>query len=173
MNRRQITTVPHVQVDDTELTDPTYMTTCKQDLERRAARLAHIHADFWKRYEQEYLPALMEYHKVKGRKYNVIKVGDVVLVHSDSNRVKWNLAVVKRLNYGQDGLVRSAEIKTQNGFTNRPIARLYPLEVSSTEDNEPTLVDNTREDVDNTQNNTRVPRAAALAAKDRIKLCYL
>ena len=32
---------------------------------------------------------------------------------------------------GKDGLVRAAKIRTAQGRTNRPIARLIPLEVSS------------------------------------------
>ena len=56
-------------------------------------------------------------------------MGDV-LVHDDSARVNWKLAVVESLNKGADGLVRSANIRTATGRTNRPIAHLYPLEVT-------------------------------------------
>ena len=84
----------------------------------------------------EYLPQLRATHadtKLRGLStQNVINVGDVVLVHSDTDkRTHWPLAVVTKLNMGHDGFVRSAEIKTKNGTTNRPIAKLYPLEVSS------------------------------------------
>ena len=59
----------------------------------------------------------------------VIKVGDVVLVHNDSKRTCWKMAVVEKLNRGGDGLVRSADIRTSNGRTSRPINKLYPIEV--------------------------------------------
>lgn len=36
---------------------------------------------------------------------------------------------MERLNRGADGKVRSAEIRTANGRTSRPINKLYPLEV--------------------------------------------
>ncbi|CAG2194211.1 unnamed protein product [Mytilus edulis] len=34
----------------------------------------------------------------------------------------------------EDGLIRSAVIKTDTGITNRPIVKLYPLEIRSTND---------------------------------------
>ena len=45
--------------------------------------------------------------------------------------VYWKLAVVESLVAGNDGLVRSANIRTKNGITNRPVLKLYPLEVTS------------------------------------------
>ena len=60
-----------------------------------------------------------------------IKVGDVVLVHDESPRIRWKMAVVEELTIGRDGLVRAASIRTSNGKTNRPIVKLYPLEVNS------------------------------------------
>ena len=41
------------------------------------------------------------------------------------------MAVIEELMKGKDGLVRAAKIRTAQGRTNRPIARLIPLEVSS------------------------------------------
>ena len=55
----------------------------------------------------------------------------MVIIHDDCSQLKWRLAVVKDLQRGRDGLVRSASIQTSNGHTNRPIAKLYPLEVNA------------------------------------------
>ena len=41
------------------------------------------------------------------------------------------MAVIEELMKGNDGLVCAAKIRTAQGRTNRPIARLIPLEVSS------------------------------------------
>ena len=41
------------------------------------------------------------------------------------------LAVVESSTVGNDGLVRSATIRTKNGVTNRPVSKLYPLEVAA------------------------------------------
>ena len=62
-----------------------------------------------------------------------MKVGDVVLIHNDSPRVNWKLALVTSSNRGRDGLVRSVNLRTANGTTNRPITRLHPLEVQAKE----------------------------------------
>jgi len=47
--------------------------------------------------------------------------------------VNWKLAIVTRLLVGHDGFTLAAEIRTSTGSTNRPIAKLYPLEVHSDE----------------------------------------
>jgi hypothetical protein len=51
------------------------------------------------------------------------------LIHDDSPRIKWKLAVIEDLITGNDGLIRAANLRTSTGQTNRPIAKLYPLEV--------------------------------------------
>ena len=51
------------------------------------------------------------------------------MVHDDSPRITWKLAVIEELMKGKDGLVYAAKIRTAQG--NHPIAKLIPLEVSS------------------------------------------
>jgi len=53
-----------------------------------------------------------------------------VIIHDDTPRSEWKLAAVQKLMTGSDGIVRAAEIRTAGGRTNRPIARLIPLEVN-------------------------------------------
>ena len=48
-------------------------------------------------------------------------------------RTRWKIAVVNDLVTGGDGLVRAATLRTANGTTNRPITKLYPLELNETE----------------------------------------
>jgi len=66
-----------------------------------------------------------------------------VLIHDDTPRKQWKLAVIEGLNKGEDGLIRSANVRTSSGQTNRPITKLYSLEVTAAE--QPTTMDNTRE----------------------------
>ncbi len=55
------------------------------------------------------------------------------MVHEDNHkRLHWPLAVVTKLFPGNDGLVRYAEMRMKGGITNRPIKKLYPLEVNAT-----------------------------------------
>ena len=54
-------------------------------------------------------------------------------IHNEGPRLSWYLAVIEELIIGNDGLVRAAIIRTSTGHTNRPIVKLYPLEVTSAE----------------------------------------
>ena len=96
---------------------------------------------FWKRWRTEYLTSLRELHKATGNNNQEVKKGQVVLVHDDGPRAKWRLAVIEDVVTGHDELIRSVSIRTSTGMTNRPISRLYPLEVSSTSDSEQTHQD--------------------------------
>ena len=58
--------------------------------------------------------------KKRGSREEIIKVGDVVLMHAENvPRSSWKLAIVKKVLRGSDGLVRVAEIKTNSGVINR------------------------------------------------------
>ena len=46
------------------------------------------------------------------------------------------LAVIENLISGRDNQVRAVELRTATGKTNRPITKLYPLEVNSANDQE-------------------------------------
>ena len=139
---RRITSLSYEFVEDDEVDDPTFghESSVRRLAKRQALTLQH----FKSRWRHEYLTSLREYHK-KTTGYDTTKqrvtVGDVVLVQDDGPRINWRLAVVEELIVGRDGLVRAAHIRTVNGRTNRPISKLCPLEVCSTE----TQTDNTSE----------------------------
>ncbi|XP_053407998.1 uncharacterized protein LOC128559687 [Mercenaria mercenaria] len=86
-------------------------------------------SNFRQRWRREYLTALREYHQAHGKNEQTISEGEVVQIHDDGPRTRWKLAVVTELIHGNDGLVRFAVIKTKDGITNRPVTKLYPLEV--------------------------------------------
>ena len=145
-----MTRVPY-SMDTDELMEVTQTT-----LNKRMNLLAKIQHVFWQRWTQEYLPASREKHNSRGTMENYIKEGYIVLVHEDNRpRAQRNLSKVQSLAYGKDGLIRSSNIKTTRGVTNRPITKLYPLEVcADTSGNaEPETV-NTSTDVPS----TRTPR---------------
>lgn len=78
------------------------------------------------------MPSFQETHTTNtGTDKERIRVGDVVIIHDEGPRLKCRLAVVQELQCGNDNLVRSATIRTANGVTNRPISKLYPLEVNA------------------------------------------
>ena len=126
------------------MNDPTYQT--NTDFLKKAKRVSLLIQHFWQRWRHEYLTSLREFHKCSGINTESAKVGDVVLIHDDNPRVNWKLALLTSIKRGRDGLVRSVNLCTANGTTNRPITRLHPLEVQAkevqchTEDETPTPV---------------------------------
>jgi hypothetical protein len=166
---RQLNSLPKLFSDNLDWDDPTYDPSSRA-VNKRLQQLQKILADFWQQWRDEYLPVLRERHqttKGRGRTYdNKIKVGDVVLVRSDvDKRIHWPLAMVTELEIGADGFVRSATIRTRNGkTTNRPISKLYPLEVTAVLQDETSGSNmNPDKDVLPTQ---RAPRPARRAAQD-------
>ena len=127
---RQITNLPYPLQEDM-YDDLTYNSGTNQ-IEDQAKRRNKLVQHFWNRRRREYLASLREIHKASGKNETEIKVGDVVQVHDDTKRVNWRFAIVERIIKGKDGLVRAADIKTSTAYTNRPITKLYPLEVTST-----------------------------------------
>ena len=89
--------------------------------------------------------------------------------------------MIEELISGNDGLIRAAKLRTASGRTNRPITRLYPLEVMAdprniedvTEDRESGITDGAEKkgesDLDQTSATTRPPvRDSANRAKERM-----
>ena len=128
---RRIVTLPYPMTQDD---DPEFGNNDDSALRHRAKRQVLLIDHFWKRWRNEYLTPLRETHRTTGNNDQQVKVGDVVLVHDDTKRVNWKLAVIESVNKGRDNIIRSANIRTSTGRTNHPISRLYPLEVSSSTD---------------------------------------
>ena len=68
---------------------------------------------------------LREHHKkTKGPMKDTIKIGNVVQIQGDRKRANWKLAIVEKITWGGGGMIRSAELRTANGYTSRPINKL-------------------------------------------------
>ena len=99
-------------LDSEDPKDPDYLAT---PIRRMINRQTQLIQHFQTRWKQEYLTALREFHKVKGTYApQTIKVGDVVLIHDDSPRASWKMAVIENLIKGNDGYVRAAEVRTSS-----------------------------------------------------------
>ena len=150
--------------------DPTYET--RETLTKRSDILGKLYERFWSQWGHEYLTALRESHaraKTGHMLTNKIKPGDVVLVHSDiKKRLMWDMAVVESLIIGNDGIARAANIRTKNGKTNRPITKLYPLEVNSDQIEEENVVETVQDDTEPDVNHP-LKREAAKRARLRIR----
>lgn len=93
----------------------------RSDICRSAEQKRLLIQHFWKRWTQEYLTSLREFHRKSGSNKQFIKIGDVVLIQEESPRMKWKLGVIEELVKGKDDFVRSAKFRTKCGITTRPI----------------------------------------------------
>jgi len=131
LHGRRITRLPHEHASIEDMRDPSFH---EANQLRRDAKIQSVLLDhFTGRWKHEYLTSLREFYRPTGRNGQQIKTGDVVLIHDECPRINWKLAVVEDLIPGNDGMVRSANIRTKNGVTNRPVTRLYPLEVTASD----------------------------------------
>ena len=173
-----ITSLPHNVVEEDEITDPTFLT--HHALQERTKRQTQILQYFQQQWKSEYLTSLRDTHKGTHTSKKTIKIADIVIVHDDILRFRWKLAIIEELIEGVDGYTRAAKIRTANGPTNRPVAKLFPLEVSAAYEMETNA---TKEDtnVDHKDNDDQdgppavceqLTRNAAIRAHDRIAIYY-
>jgi transposase InsO family protein len=95
----------------------------------RWAYIQNLASHFWKRWSAEYLTTLQAREKWT-RELPNLEAGDVVLV-SDERRppLEWPLARITQAWPGNDGVVRTAEVKTAKGIYSRPTHKLRKLPV--------------------------------------------
>ena len=78
--------------------------------------------------------------------------------------------MIEAINKGADGLIRSADIRTSTGKTNRPICRLYPLEVTASDNTKGATSQTTCNNVDpDTDLPTRPIRDAARKGREQLQ----
>lgn len=136
---RRLLSLPHGDVPEL---DPDWG--LKYDeLTRRVLYLQKLLDKFWSRWSNEYLLELRESHRnnADDSPSGKISVGEMVVVHDDNQRRgSWKLGKVEGLFEGEDKQVRSAVVRIhgkelKSKTIRRPINKLYPLEVRSTEEN--------------------------------------
>lgn len=100
------------------------------DIDRRSAysrrwkQVQYLATLFWRRWTKEYLPALQQRNKWTNSKSN-----DVVIVTDEAlPRNVWPVGRVLSVFPGDDGLVRSAQVKTATSTLMRPVSKLCLLE---------------------------------------------
>jgi len=97
---------------------------------RRWRQVQYLADVFWRRWTAEYLPLLQSRSKWQSEQVD-LKPGDLVLMMDQTTpRNTWPLARVLEVRHGDDGHVRSAEIKTAKSTYVRPIQKLCLLEAA-------------------------------------------
>ncbi|CAM1325091.1 Uncharacterised protein r2_g3396 [Pycnogonum litorale] len=85
---------------------------------------------FWNRWMTEYVPTLQERKKWFGSHRN-IKSSDLVLVpDNNKHRGEWKLGRIVETDTGQDGLVRTVDVKTKDSILRRGVRELCLLEAA-------------------------------------------
>ena len=94
----------------------------------------------WKRWHREFLTDLREHNASSSRQTDrcIVEVGDIVLVSMEGKkRNQWKVGVVEKLIRGRDQQVRGAHVrvvtKGKKSYLDRPVQRLYTIEVKSKE----------------------------------------
>ena len=136
MTGRRLLSIPdEIAVDEEETSEVSLLT-------RRQRYLLLLLSHFWNRWKREYVVELREHHRTKKGTFTgrSTQLGDIVTVMEEgkSNRGTWKLGKVQDIHPGNDGLVRGATVevisnKGKRTRLRRPLQKLYPLEVTTTE----------------------------------------
>ena len=95
---------------------------------KRWKQVQYLGALFWRRWINEYLPALQQRNKWMDPKLN-LKVNDIVIVTDETMpRNVWPVGRILAVFPGNDGLVRSVRVKTAASTLTRPVSKLCLLE---------------------------------------------
>lgn len=96
---------------------------------RRWRQVQYLANVFWRRWLQEYLPALQERQKWNKQRKN-LAVNDIVLIADEkTSRCTWPLGLVLEVHTNrEDGLVRSVKVKTSTSLLVRPVDKIILLE---------------------------------------------
>ncbi|KAK3729294.1 hypothetical protein QZH41_002213 [Actinostola sp. cb2023] len=118
--QRPTMTLPPGKFDDTDL------------VSRKKWRQVQVLADhYWKRWLREYLPTLQERQKWTVPRRNLAPNDLVIVADDNTPRGHWLLGRVTQVCPGNDGYVRSADVKTANSTLRRPIRKLCLLEAAT------------------------------------------
>jgi hypothetical protein len=84
--------------------------------------------NIWKRWSAEYFHTLQQRSKWLLPTEN-LKIGDLVLVQSQTPSLQWPLARITKLFPGKDGIVRVVEVQTATSCFHRPVPKLCKLPI--------------------------------------------
>ncbi|XP_036150809.1 uncharacterized protein LOC118648578 [Monomorium pharaonis] len=83
---------------------------------------------FWRRWSQDYLHQLQQRHKWPTSKGDQLKVGQLALIKQPGLApLQWLRGRVEKIHPGEDGIARSATLRTNKGTLVRPLSRLAIL----------------------------------------------
>ena len=100
---------------------------CREVLARWRHR-KQVVEDVWKRWDQEYVGLLENFHENKQTKTTMFNLGQVVIIYSDRKpNLFWKLGRIEKLNVGRDGNVRLCVLKVLNEKAREYSSTCYPF----------------------------------------------
>ncbi len=111
----------------------------REDVARKREKyLSTVLNHYWRRWKREYLVDLREYHKLETASTNKpeLKNGDIVIIEDENrrNRATWKLGKIEAVLRSRDDTIRGAKVRLANrNCIERPVQKLYPLEITQTE----------------------------------------
>ncbi|GFT28235.1 integrase catalytic domain-containing protein [Nephila pilipes] len=103
-----------------------------QKLSKRMKYRNKLFNELRKRFRKEYLGELVQ--RYNERPSRELRINEIVLIEDDNTkRLFWPLARMIELIPGRDRKIRTVRLKTQNGTVLRPVQRIFPLEIQSSE----------------------------------------
>lgn len=91
-------------------------------------------------------------------------MNDIVLVGNDNKKqIDWMLARVLELIPGKDNITRLVKLKTSTGVILRPVQRLFPLELDTSQETIPfTTNDEKNDQISHSEQNDQSPRPTSI-----------
>lgn len=89
-----------------------------------------VSQQFWRLWRKDYLHTLQQRPKWLNKSRD-LRVGELVLIHSDSPPLQWHLGRVTQVHPGTDGVVRVVKVRTRTGEFTRPVVKLSPLPIET------------------------------------------
>lgn len=125
----EVLTPAHFLIGRELLEVPEYDLTCipSNRLSRWQA-VQQMAQQLWRQWRKNFLHTLQERQKWFSGCRD-LKVGDLVLIHSDSPPLQWPLGRVTKLHTGPDNVTRVVTIRTKTGEFIRPVVKLSPLPI--------------------------------------------
>ena len=102
---------------------------------KRWRHVQHLANQLWRKWLRVYLPELQKRSKWSKPQINFQRADFVLILDELNLRYLWPLGLVKEVNQGRDGLVRSVKVKTHATELVRPITKVVLLEASLPESN--------------------------------------
>jgi len=98
-------------------------------LSSRALYARTVITHFMRRFQEEYITNLREFHRHRASGNAVdLEVGDLVLIKEESPRMMWRKACVTKLIKGTDGVIRGTELRTRQKGGSAPITLRRPVQ---------------------------------------------